>query len=139
MYATGHILCRQTYNALGQLESEDYEWQGGNVAIVTSYSGGITAERFDPSGKPGRVESIGPYRVRLIEPRYEYRGWLVIRETPFAWLYAWLYRMQRPVSLAYYRLIITASVWGLAKCQQGAIPHWTDIHVLRRLFKRNRP
>jgi hypothetical protein len=131
MDKTSDIVCRRFVNQYGNIERIEYSWKGKSQKIYLSFREGLFA------GKGiGDVFSIGPYRLRIIEFDYSTSQALCVRvDLLFGWWFVFAHRAGRMLDLFYRRLIITASVWGLADYDRCTIPSWRNLHIVKWLIK----
>jgi len=117
----------------GNPERLEYAWVGGpECRIDCRFAREASHEvKLDEQTKEIR---IGPFRLKVIEldiPRCEYV--CVRKDYPFwQFIFAW-HRSNRLIDLVYRRSILTLAVWRLASYNPAVIPHWRDIHVLRKI------
>jgi hypothetical protein len=136
MKVDGYIGITAHHTPLGDLERLTYEWQGGPRVILHDrvfQEAGYKHSRL----RAGKVVSIGPWRLRLIERRVEHRGWVVMQDGWRSWLRCrWQPQVYR-FEWVYRRLIVTMALWNLARWNgEGAVPTWRDIYLLAWICKR---
>ena len=119
------------FNACGDWEYNEYEWQGGNVALLSYF----TVRRGQSEDlRRGQATTLGALRLRVVSGRLDYAdGVLVMRDGWKARVWAHVYPLARWLGVVRSRLIWTAGVWGLADVRPGAILRWRDIHIVKRL------
>lgn len=136
----GTIIVHRTSSPLG-VESETFEWVGGPKAKVDLSVIGEVMGSYN-FGEGDSFE-IGPYRLRIIEFRYESRMADCVRmDYPFWWWFVFSHHAFRWLRIAKARLIITLAVWGLADYHPATIPSFSYIHAVRwlaGLFHRSKP
>lgn len=81
----------------------------------------------------GRVVTVGPYRLRLVQEYTAQWAYLAVRETRLAWATVLLWRLTQFWQRFEARLIMTLAVWGLARWHRESVPSWDDVHLVRRV------
>ncbi|OGH07449.1 MAG: hypothetical protein A2W22_03205 [Candidatus Levybacteria bacterium RBG_16_35_11] len=71
-----------------------------------------------------------PFPLKCIEENYSHKNVYIRKDAGFGLWWRWVtlkYWLKQKINPIYYRLMITAMVWGLAYVDQGAIPSWRDL------------
>ncbi len=74
----------------------------------------------------------------MIAYRPDLDCYVVARDGLRAWGWAIWYPLRRLVEGIYWRLILTADVWGLARCNPYTVPTWRDLRLPRWLTGRTK-
>ena len=130
----GYIYLRAKYNALGQVESIDSSWQGGEVAILSDRLAHYISKDISAL-EPGGIIAIGPYRLRILQRCPQLCGWYAMRDGLRARIRVLTWPVLDVLCLTKSRTIITLAVWGLADYGQGRIPMWSDVSLVKRLLR----
>jgi hypothetical protein len=145
MKTDGYIEITAHYDLQGGgVERYDFEWMGGDVArishaflmTVRDVRDDVLKYRKFPK-QPGDRFKVGPFGLRVLEREEWSLDIIAIRErNALTSLRYYWHRCSKLLDTAYRRLIITASVWGLAHYEAAMIPCWRDVHALRYLVER---
>lgn len=71
-----------------------------------------------------------PFKLHLIEPRYDIGGGLYIRKDaflPFGWAIVIKYKARDAYWIFFNKFMATLNIWELAYTPHGAVPSWKDI------------
>lgn len=117
---------------LGMLESQTYEWRGKSPYIRIRYD---VVREMGHRSFPDRIQ-MGPYRLLKVESYPWEDVALYVRHDRWGRARVAAYRLTRWFDLIYRRTIITLAVWHLADFHEVAVPCWSDIHILRKIFRR---
>ena len=132
----GYIQGTASYAATGEIEHMDYSWHGGPIIGVSERM--ILRSGF-ASGPvcPGSIVTIGQFRLRIIEdqPSISEGYFLAMRDGWRAWIRERALPSLRWMDTIYRRLVITASIWGMARYYGATYPSWRDVYVLNAFAK----
>jgi hypothetical protein len=89
--------------------------------------------------KVGDIIWVGDFRLKVVA---NHRGWpyeflMMFPDTLSILIYAVL-PFVRWFDLIYRRLILTASIWNLAKIEAGELPHWGHLKWSREYKEKSR-
>lgn len=122
----GFVRRTPQWDGNGDLISIDYTLDGGKPFYLVDYKvlmlNGIGVENIG-----GKIIQLGTIRLKVIDRSYySYYSWDCLTMIPDEWsvLFYYLSPVYRFIDLIYRRLILTAAVWGLARCRTDEIPHW---------------
>jgi hypothetical protein len=106
-----------------------YEWKGKPTQLVRISRKAIDFGELD-------IDKI-PWPLAQVDEDYQWGITYYARKDAWFGLYRWLvvfrYFLRRKVELIYYRLLLTAMVWGLAWIPQSEIPTWRHLGRRRKL------
>ncbi len=127
------IKTTRMYDYRGGVERLEYEWPGGPKAWIQADSLGDD-KSYWPIYEPGDIKELRPFRLKIIQFDWSRNAYEVARMDNPLWRLIYLWHRLTPIlDLAYRRFIITLSVWRLADYSDQAIPHYSDIHIIKRI------
>lgn len=111
---------------------EEYYWNG--KGYKTRISSAFVEDSPDVILSSRRLK-IGPFSLRVLEFDPSTMSYLCVRDSLPGRFAEVKYHARYLSQNIYYRLILTAYVWGLAQRSEGTLPSWKDIYILRKLFR----
>jgi hypothetical protein len=135
----GHIIVTRKELPLGRFElSYKLEKWDENYRLVESNQINYVAIHTEELGykEPPTLLSLGQYKFFLIQPMSLYMEMVGSVYTPYkpgARLRAFRAKLLTRFNWFYYRLIITANVWGLADRESYVTPSYRELHIYKWL------
>jgi hypothetical protein len=127
----GRIDCNFRYSPLdGGIEQANVNLEGEGPFYLLSYRTLRYCMRRDNVKTPeiGDMIWLGNFRLKVIA---NFRGWpndfVVMLPDTLAVLMCTILPFSRWADMIYRRLILTAAVWNLAKCNAAQWPHWGNL------------
>jgi hypothetical protein len=126
----GYIQMTQEYDGNGTPSPAPiYEWVGGDVAEISSIMHGHLS---DKPVKRNDVITLGALRLRVVEPEdMATLSVKVMRDGWRAWVHVVVYWITFHLEMLYYRLMLTAGIWGLADNPRGERVSWRNLKPVK--------